>query len=139
MSENKATGIEALVCADIAERQKKGIAKYGTTVERNPLELRAWLDHLYQELTDAAIYAKRAIEEQKVKPRSAEMIGHKLMVLRESTGLTQVEFAKACGFNASTLRDLETGKTLGMMQSWLGVVRATGCSLDWLITDREVE
>jgi hypothetical protein len=93
------TGIEAMVCADIAERQRKGIAKYGTTVERNPLELRAWLTHLYQELTDAAIYARRAIREQEVRPRSAKMIGHKLMILREESGLTQAEFASLCGFS----------------------------------------
>jgi DNA-binding transcriptional regulator YiaG len=139
VSENQATGIEALVCADIAKRQRKGVAEYGMTVERNPLELRAWLQHLYEELTDAAIYAKRAIREQEVRPRSAETIGHKLMVLRESTGLTQAEFAEACGFAPSTLRDLETGTSLGMMKSWLGIVKATGCSLDWLITDREAE
>jgi DNA-binding transcriptional regulator YiaG len=133
------TGIEAMVCADIAERQRKGIAKYGTTVERNPLELRAWLTHLYQELTDAAIYARRAIREQEVRPRSAKMIGHKLMILREESGLTQAEFASQCGFSVGTLRELETGATLGYMKTWLAIVRATGCSLDWLISDREVE
>jgi hypothetical protein len=31
------TGIEAIVCADIAERQRLGVAKYGTTVADNPL------------------------------------------------------------------------------------------------------
>jgi hypothetical protein len=42
------TGIEARVCADIAERQAGGIAKYGVTVAENPLELKAWLQHLYE-------------------------------------------------------------------------------------------
>ncbi len=37
------TGIEAQVCADIAARQQKGIAKYGTTVADNPEDLREWL------------------------------------------------------------------------------------------------
>lgn len=65
-----ATGIEAEVCTDIAERQKIGMAKYGTTVEANPLELRAWLQHAYEETLDKAVYLKRAmaeIDKQKTK------------------------------------------------------------------------
>lgn len=57
------TGIEAIVCADIAARQQKGIAKYGTTVCANPLELREWLTHAYEENLDAAVYLRRAIAE----------------------------------------------------------------------------
>ena len=56
-------GIEAEVCADIARRQQMGKAKYGTTVAANPLPLRDWMQHYYEELLDAAIYAKRAITE----------------------------------------------------------------------------
>lgn len=57
-------GIEAAVCADIARRQALGIAKYGgTTVADNPLALRAWLQHGYEELLDAAVYMRRAIAE----------------------------------------------------------------------------
>ena len=61
-------GIEAQVCQDIAQRQARGIAKYGTTVADNPLPLRAWLQHQYEELLDAAIYARRAIEELDGRP-----------------------------------------------------------------------
>lgn len=57
-----ATGTELRVCQDIAERQAKGIAKYGTTVEDNPLTLRQWLQHAYEETLDKAIYLRRAIE-----------------------------------------------------------------------------
>lgn len=57
------TGIEALVCADIARRQQVGIEKYGTTVAENPLSLRDWLQHQYEELLDAAVYCRRAIAE----------------------------------------------------------------------------
>ena len=57
------TGVEARVCEDIAERQQKGIAKYGMTLENNPLKLRDWLQHMYEELLDATLYAKRAMEE----------------------------------------------------------------------------
>lgn len=63
LSFSKPTGTEARVCADIAARQARGLAKYGTTVEANPLTLKAWLQHQYEELLDAAVYCRRAIEE----------------------------------------------------------------------------
>jgi len=56
-------GVEARVAADIAARQRIGILKYGTTVADNPLPLREWLEHAYQESLDLPIYLKRAIEE----------------------------------------------------------------------------
>lgn len=57
-----ATGTEARVCQDIADRQAKGLQKYGTTVEGNPLGLLQWYKHHYEELLDAAVYVKRIIE-----------------------------------------------------------------------------
>lgn len=40
-----------------------GIAKYGTTVSDNPLELRQWVQHAYEEALDQAIYLRRIMEE----------------------------------------------------------------------------
>lgn len=60
---NDATGIEAKVCADIGARQQLGIAKYGTTVQDNPLPLRQWVNHAYEEALDLAIYLRRVMEE----------------------------------------------------------------------------
>ena len=57
------TGTEARVCDDIKNRQQVGIRKYGTTVCENPLTLRQWLQHAYEETLDQAVYLKRAIEE----------------------------------------------------------------------------
>lgn len=57
------TGIEAQVCVDIAKRQEFGINKYGKTVAEDPLELRGWLQHAYEESLDKAIYLRRAIAE----------------------------------------------------------------------------
>jgi hypothetical protein len=57
------TGIEAAVCADIASRQRLGIAKYGKTVAGNPLTLREWLWHAYEETLDKAVYLRRAVDE----------------------------------------------------------------------------
>jgi len=63
MSGNCATGIEAMVCADIAKRQQLGLVKYGTTVAANPLPLREWLQHAYEESLDLSIYLRRSIAE----------------------------------------------------------------------------
>jgi len=59
----RATGIEAKVCEDIAKRQELGMNKYGVSVADNQLTLREWLQHQYEELLDAAVYCRRAIEE----------------------------------------------------------------------------
>ena len=58
-----ATGTEASVCDDIARRQSLGRLKYGFTVAENPLTLKQWLQHAYEECLDQAIYLKRAIAE----------------------------------------------------------------------------
>lgn len=59
--EAPATGTEALVCADITKRQRRGLAKYGKTVIGNPLSFAQWLQHFYEELLDGAVYAKRIL------------------------------------------------------------------------------
>ena len=59
----EASGIEAKVCADIAARQAMGMSKYGVSVQNNPLDLRQWLMHAYEEALDMAIYLRRSIEE----------------------------------------------------------------------------
>jgi hypothetical protein len=58
-----ATGTEAQVCADIAERQRKGVKKYGTTVADNPLPIVGWLTHAYEEVLDLAIYLRKTIDD----------------------------------------------------------------------------
>lgn len=59
----RVSGTEREVCSDISLRQQLGIRKYGKTVEGNPLPLRQWLQHQYEELLDAAVYCKRAMAE----------------------------------------------------------------------------
>jgi len=58
----RVSGTEQRVCQDIGARQAMGIAKYGTTVEQNPLSRREWAQHAYEEALDLAIYLKRLIE-----------------------------------------------------------------------------
>lgn len=57
------TGTEKAVCDDIARRQQLGLAKYGVSVRDNPLSLREWTQHAYEETLDQAVYLKRIIEE----------------------------------------------------------------------------
>ena len=82
-----ATGIEAQVCADIAKRQRRGIAKYGKTVIGNPLPFLAWLTHFYEELLDAAVYAKRIIHEHE---NQAENHGGASVVLPGNPGTVRI-------------------------------------------------
>lgn len=58
-----ATGTEGRVCELIAARQRLGLAKYGMSVQDNPLALRQWLQHAIDESLDLAIYLQRSLEE----------------------------------------------------------------------------
>lgn len=51
------------VAAKMIERSRFGLAKYGQTVETNPLNLIEWLTHLQEELMDAVVYLERIKEE----------------------------------------------------------------------------
>ena len=55
--------IEDEVCEEIKERAAKGLAKYGVSMEREDLGTQAWLQHLLEELLDAAVYVKRLQKE----------------------------------------------------------------------------
>jgi len=50
------------------KRSKRGIEKYGVTLEQNDLTNSQWLQHLQEELMDAALYVERlkqAIDESR--------------------------------------------------------------------------
>jgi hypothetical protein len=55
--------IENQVIAKIQARAELGRQKYGTTMERKDLTFRQWVQHLQEELLDAAIYAEKLIDE----------------------------------------------------------------------------
>ncbi len=63
--ENKS--IEQQVSEDIEARAKLGLKKYGISVRDNPLSLKQWLQHAYEESLDLPIYLKRAILELEEK------------------------------------------------------------------------
>lgn len=55
--------IEDNVCEKIQQRAAVGKKKYGVTMERGDLNLLEWLQHLQEELMDAAVYVERLMEE----------------------------------------------------------------------------
>jgi hypothetical protein len=49
----------ASVMFQLAKRAEAGLAKYGTTTEREDISLDGWLQHLQEELMDATIYIEQ--------------------------------------------------------------------------------
>jgi hypothetical protein len=54
------------VRAALSARSLAGFRKYGTTTERTDLSLLDWLQHLQEELLDAAVYVERLKEEARL-------------------------------------------------------------------------
>ena len=50
------------VIKDLKRRESKGIKTYGTTMDRTDLDRKEWMNHLYEELLDAALYIKKLYE-----------------------------------------------------------------------------
>ena len=44
-------------------RMQRGYEKYGVTTERTDIDLMGWLQHLQEELLDAAVYVERIKDE----------------------------------------------------------------------------
>ena len=53
--------IEDEVCKKIQARSEVGKKKYGVTMEEEVLSIREWLNHLQQELMDAAVYVEKVL------------------------------------------------------------------------------
>jgi hypothetical protein len=45
------------------ERSEAGIKKYGTTLDKNDLQLKEWLQHSIEEKMDDILYMQRALNE----------------------------------------------------------------------------
>ena len=43
----------------LRQRSEAGLVKYGVTTERTDIDLLRWLQHLQEELLDAAVYVER--------------------------------------------------------------------------------
>lgn len=53
------------VIADIRKQEEKGLATYGTTMDREDYELLNWLQEAYEECVDKCLYLKAAINKLK--------------------------------------------------------------------------
>ena len=51
--------VESLI-QEYRERSRRGIQKYGTTLEGNQLSLNQWLQHAIEEAMDMALYLHKA-------------------------------------------------------------------------------
>lgn len=55
----------------MTDRMQMGYIKYGVTTERNDIDLLGWLQHLQEELLDAAVYCERLKNEVKNASKSS--------------------------------------------------------------------
>ena len=58
------------VCQKFVDRSNVGYEKYGVTLEDDPSDMLAWLNHLQEELMDAVLYLQKAKE--KYEAQSSE-------------------------------------------------------------------
>ena len=72
------------VQADLQARSERGIAKYGTTLDRTDLTEKDWLQHAYEEALDLALYIKKLIE---LKGKEELMIN-----MRKATNAIKLDF-----------------------------------------------
>ena len=49
----------------LLDRSVVGLKKYGVTTERTDTDFQGWIEHLQQELLDAAIYCQRLKNERR--------------------------------------------------------------------------
>lgn len=52
------------------QRMSTGYTKYGVTTERTDIDLMGWLQHLQEELLDAAVYVERLKDELRTSTSS---------------------------------------------------------------------
>lgn len=68
----KSDVVVQMVIAEFRERSRRGIDKYGTTLQENELSLEQWLQHAKEEAMDQALYLQRAINEIRSKKNTNE-------------------------------------------------------------------
>ena len=51
------------VMSKYQERSKRGVLKYGKTLDRTDVDLIGWLNHLQEELMDATLYIEKLKKE----------------------------------------------------------------------------
>ena len=59
---NQPSNLLASVIMDLKIREERGLATYGTTMDRKDLSKKEWLQHAYEEALDLALYLKKLME-----------------------------------------------------------------------------
>lgn len=99
-----------LVIAQMVERSKAGLEKYGATTAANPLTHAEWLAHAEEEMTDAAIYLRRARQTAEETERRLEMARKGLRAIADYHGTPHAIKLTAEHYLAlSTQPDAKTG------------------------------
>lgn len=96
--------ILAAVIADLRRRELKGLETYGTTMDRTDLSHEEWLNHLYEEVLDSAVYLKKVIN------GTQGITNHQ----KENNGITQGNpSGGTAGNTGTTLRKISEGEPDG--------------------------
>lgn len=106
------------VRAKLLERSHAVLAKYGVTTERTDTDLVGWLNHLQEELMDAAVYVQRSMVEIEAREPVAELESLRAEnALLKSSGIDKVvkiiaetEVWKECETLRARLAELEKQK-----------------------------
>ena len=75
--------IEDEVCEEIQARAKRGLNKYGVTMEREDLTIVEWLQHALEESLDLAVYLKRLQHEIAFLQKRNEWLEEVVALLQE--------------------------------------------------------
>lgn len=134
------SGVERNVAIDLADRQRLGIQKYGVSVSENPLTLKQWLQHAYEECLDQAVYLKRAIMDDRFVIDSGSVPSESESPAMRWRDAVSTDFPKYYGFKArfssngiTWVEGFLKGFTDSCMYCWLNVTGSTWsyCQL-WL-------
>lgn len=70
MSDTEVCPIAKAVAEEVLKRAEVGMSKYGVNADRNDLNIDDWLQHLKEELLDAAVYVTKLQKQLKVNPHN---------------------------------------------------------------------
>ena len=79
--------IEDEVCEEIQARAKVGLAKYGTTMEREDFSTETWIQYALEEALDLSVYLKRIKYEIATLERRNEWLEEVVRLCQDENGI----------------------------------------------------
>lgn len=76
MTAHQLSNTASAVVMDVIERERIGLAKYGTTCDRMDLSAGAWIEHAREEMLDGAMYLTALRRQLPVQLRAAFDAGY---------------------------------------------------------------